>query len=321
MAALRTSYPPLEPFAVHRLPVGDGHELHVEQAGNPAGIPVLFLHGGPGGGLRPGDRCFFDPRRYHVVLLDQRGAGRSTPAGGLEANTTAHLVADLERVRAHVGLERWLLFGGSWGSTLALAYAQAHPERVTGFVLRGLHLVRSTELDWFYAGGLAPLQPVEWQRFLAPVPPAERDDVLGAYHRRLTGDDPEEAARWAAPWLRWEFVNSSTAPDPAFLEEVSTSAQAVGAARVLAHYAAHRGFLRDDDELLDGLARVRHLPAVLVQGALDLCCPPVTAWEVAQRWPRARLELVPGAGHSSREPGVLDRLVRATDSFADLLGP
>ena len=198
MAALRTSYPPLEPFAVHRLPVGDGHELHVQRVGNPRGIPV-------------------------------------------------------------------------------------------------------------------------WRRFPAPVPTAERDDVLGAYHRRLTGDDSEEAARWAAPWLRWEFVNSSSAPDPAFLEEVSTSAQAVGAARILAHYAAHRGFLRDDDELLDGLARVRHLPAVLVQGALDLCCPPVTAWEVAQRWPRARLELVPGAGHSAREPGVLDRLVRATDSFADLL--
>lgn len=314
--AFKTFYPPIEPYATHRLDVGGGHELYVEEVGNPAGIPAVFLHGGPGGGLMPFARRFFDPDRYRVVLVDQRGSGRSTPLGGLHDNTTWHLVADLEVVRAALGVREWLLFGGSWGSTLALAYAQTHPERVTGLILRGVFLVRCSEREWFYQGGLRHLQPEEWEHFVAPVPPDERGDVAAAYHRRLTGPDPAEARRFAQAWMRWEAINSSLTPDPALLATLTADATVMASSRILAHYVVNGAFFEPETQLLDGVDRIRHLPTVIIQGRYDLCCPPATAHDLARAWPEAELHIVPDAGHASTEPGILDRLIRATDGFA-----
>lgn len=318
----RTLYPPVEPRCVHRLQVSGGHDLYVEEVGDPHGLPALFLHGGPGGGIVPAARQFFDPARYRVVLVDQRGAGRSTPRGSLVENTTAHLIADLEVIRTALGIRRWLLFGGSWGSALALAYAQAHPDRVTGLILRGILLLRSRERRWFYQGGLSLLQPEEWARFIAPVPEDERDDVLGAYHRRLTGTDESVSAQFARTWMRWEAVNSSLVPDPALLDLLTGDAAAeLPMARILAHYMVNGGFLGHDDELLDGVERIRHLPCVIVHGRYDLCCPPDSAYALAGRWPEAELHMIPAAGHASTETGILDRLIRATDAFADSGSP
>ncbi|MFU8849787.1 prolyl aminopeptidase [Micromonospora sp. SL1-18] len=312
-------YPPIEPYATHRIAVGDGHELYVEEVGRPDGVPAVFLHGGPGGGLVPAARRFFDPDRYRVVLFDQRGAGRSTPFGELRANTTGHLVDDLEVIRARLGIDSWLVFGGSWGVTLGLAYAQTHPDRVTGLILRGVLLMRRDERDWFYQGGLRHLQPEEWDRFIAPIPEAERDDVLAAYHRRLHGPDEAEARACAAAWGRWEAVNSSLRPDPGLLAHFTDERQALPIARILSHYAVHGGFLTGDTQLLDGVDRIRHLPAVIINGRYDLCCPPASAYDLARRWPEAELRIVPDAGHSAAEPGIARELLRATDHFADLL--
>jgi proline iminopeptidase len=314
---LRTLYPPIEPHATHRLDVGDGHRLYVEEAGNPAGTPVVFLHGGPGGGLSPVMRRFFDPHRYRIVLPEQRGAGRSTPLGELRENTTRHLVDDLEVIREHLGIDAWLAFGGSWGSTLALAYSQAHPTRVTGLILRGIYLVRRSERTWIYQSGLHHLQPEEWERFLAPIPAEERDDVLAAYHRRLLGADPDAARRCADAWMRWEAVNSSLTPDPGLIATLTADETVLHAARILAHYVVNGAFLDSETQLLDGVDRIRHLPAEIIQGRYDLCCPPTTAYDLARRWPEADLHVVAGAGHSSLEPGITDRLIRATDRFAD----
>lgn len=312
-------YPPIEPYATHRVAVGDGHELYVEEVGRPDGVPVVFLHGGPGGGLVPAARRFFDPHRYRVVLLDQRGAGRSTPRGSVHANTTWHLVADLELIRERLGIDAWLVFGGSWGVTLGLAYAQTHPTRVTGLILRGVLLLRRAERDWFYQHGLHHLQPEEWARFVAPIPPDERYDVLAAYHRRLHGTDQAEARACAAAWGRWEAVNSGLRPDLGLLAHFTADEHALPVARILSHYAWHGGFLTGDDHLLDGVDRIRHLPAVLIQGRYDLCCPPVSAYDLARRWPEAELRMVPDAGHSAAEPGIARELLRATDEFATRL--
>ncbi|MFD2766211.1 prolyl aminopeptidase [Micromonospora eburnea] len=312
-------YPPIEPYATHRIAVGDGHDLYVEEVGRPDGVPVVFLHGGPGGGLVPAARRFFDPDRYRVVLFDQRGAGRSTPFGELRANTTWHLVADLEAIRARLGIDSWLVFGGSWGVTLGLAYAQTHPDRVTGLILRGVLLMRRSERDWFYQGGLRHLQPDEWDRFLAPIPAAERDDVLAAYHRRLHGPDDAEARACAAAWGRWEAINSALRPDPDLLAHFTADEQALPIARILSHYAVHGGFLASDTQLLDGVDRIRHLPAVIINGRYDLCCPTSSAYDLARRWPEAELRIVPDAGHSAAEPGIARELLRATDHFASLL--
>jgi proline iminopeptidase len=318
---MRTLYPAIEPYPVHLLDAGDGHRLSVEEAGRPDGVPVLFLHGGPGGGIAPFMRRFFDPERFRVILPDQRGAGRSTPLGEVRANTTWHLVRDLELIRETLGIDRWLLFGGSWGSTLALAYGQAHPDRVTGLILRGVSLVRRHELDWIYRSGLHHLQPEEWSRFVEEIPPAERDDLLAAYHRRLTGPPGPQAQRSAAAWMRWEAVNSSLVPDPQLIATLTADETCLPAARILAHYAVNGGFFASETQLLDGVDRLRHLPAVIVQGRYDLCCPPATAYDVARRWPEAEFHIVPDAGHASLEPGILDLLIRATDRFADRLDP
>ena len=265
-------------------------------------------------------RQWFDPGRYRIVLHDQRGCGRSTPLGSLRANTTWHLVADVERIRELLGIERWLVYGGSWGSTLGLAYAQSHPRRVTGLILRGIWLVRRSELDWGYRSGANHLQPEEWERCVEPIPAAERDDILTAYHRRLLGDDAGEALRCAEAWMRWEAVNSSLVPDPELIATLTADHHVLHAARILAHYCVNGGFFDSETQLLDGVDKLRHLPAVLIQGRYDLCCPPVTALDLARRWPEADLWMISAAGHSGLEPGTADRIIRTTDRFADLLG-
>ncbi|MFZ0215894.1 MAG: prolyl aminopeptidase [Candidatus Dormiibacterota bacterium] len=309
-----------EPFATHQVEVGDGHTLYVEEVGDPRGVPAVFLHGGPGGGSTPEARGFFDPDRYHTVLLDQRGAGRSTPHADLVANTTWHLVRDLETIRERLGIERWLVFGGSWGSTLALAYAQTHPERVTGLVLRGIFLLRRRELLWLYQRGASDFHPEEWARFVEPIPLVERGDLLLAFERRFNGADRDLALRCAKAWSRWEAACSHLLPDPEFVAHLSEDRNALAFAQIENHYFVNGGFLDHPDQLLDGVARIRQLPAVIVQGRHDLVCPPVSAFDLAARWPEADLRVVADAGHSAHEPGLTSELVRATNAFADQLG-
>jgi proline iminopeptidase len=311
----RRLYPAVEPFDVGRLDVGDGHTLYYEQCGHPRGRPALFVHGGPGGGGDTNARRFFDPARYRIVVFDQRGAGRSTPPAAIENNTTRHLVEDIERLRARLEIERWLVFGGSWGSTLALAYAQAHPRAVTALVLRGIFLLRRREIDWFYQDGAGRLFPEEWERYLAPIPETERHDLLAAYHRRLTGEDRETRLAAARAWSGWEGATSSLLPDPARVQQFASEDFALALARIEAHYFVNGGFFERENELLDGVERIRHIPAVIVHGRYDVVCPVENAWELHQAWPEARLRIVADAGHSAYEPGITDELVRATDEL------
>ncbi|MCP3062141.1 prolyl aminopeptidase [Myxococcus sp. K38C18041901] len=311
----RTLYPPVEPYRMGRLRVSPLHELYFEESGNPQGKPVVFVHGGPGGGTDARQRRFFDPAAYRIILFDQRGCGRSTPHASLEENTTWDLVADLERLREHLGLERWMLFGGSWGSTLSLAYAQAHPERVTELVLRGIFLLRKQELDWFYQRGASALFPEAWEEYLAPIPVEERHDLLGAYHRRLTGADAEARLEAARAWSVWEARTSYLHPNVELVARNSTGDFALAFARIECHYFFHRGFLRSDTQLLEDVPRIRHIPAVIVQGRYDVVCPPESAWALHRAWPEARLVMVADAGHSANEPGTTAALLEATDRF------
>jgi len=316
---MRDLYPPIEPFASDRLAVSDLHTVYYEQVGDPAGIPAVFLHGGPGGGLDAGYRRYFDPARWHLTLFDQRGSGQSTPYADLRANTTWDLVADIERLRVHLGVERWLVFGGSWGSTLALAYAQTHPERVTGLILRGIFLLRRKELLWFYQEGASWLFPDAWDKFLAPIPAVERGDLMSAYHRRLTSDDPAVRAEAAKAWSIWEGSTSRLHVDPAYIDHYGDDRFAEAFARIEAHYFVNGGFLRSDTQLLDDASRIAHIPGVIVQGRYDVVCPMASAWELHRRWPASELVVVPDAGHSIKEPGVASALVDATDAFATRL--
>lgn len=310
-------YPEVESFATHYFDVGDGHTLYVEEAGTETGIPALFLHGGPGGGIAASNRRFFDPDRYRVVFVDQRGSGKSTPQGSVHANTTPHLIEDLEVVRQHLGIERWMLFGGSWGSTLSLAYAQKYSERVTGLILRGIFMLRRSERNWFYQDGLRNIQPEEWERFASVIPPNERSDVLAAYERRLLGNNPEEAQRCSQAWARWEAVNSSLEPDSRLIETLIEPTMALNMARIMVHYLTNGGFFPSEDALLDGVEKIRTIPTVIIQARYDLCCPITTAYELARRWPEAQFNVIPAAGHSSMEPQTTSALIAATDSFAN----
>lgn len=315
---MRELYPPIEPYQQGHLKVSAPHELYYEQSGNPDGRPVLFVHGGPGAGTEPLQRRFFDPAAYRIVLFDQRGAGKSRPHASLEENTTWHLVADIERLREELGIARWLVFGGSWGSTLGLAYAETHPERVTGLILRGIFLVRPQEIRWFYQAGASAIFPDAWEAFLDPIPPAERHDLVAAYYRRLTSPDAAVRARAARAWSVWEASTSKLHPDPALVDRFGQEAFAEAFARIECHYFVHGSFLRHPDQLLDDVDRVRHLPAVIVQGRYDVVCPMVSAWELHRRWPEAEFHVVPDAGHAATEPGITDRLVEATDRFRTL---
>ena len=313
-------YPEIEPFETGELSVGDGHRLFWEVSGNPQGTPVVFLHGGPGAGTSPWHRRFFDPDRYRIVLFDQRGCGRSTPhAGRLGADlrhvTTAHLVGDLERLRTALGIERWQVFGGSWGSTLALAYAQAHPEAVTELVLRGVFTVRQAELDWFYEGGAGALFPDRWEEFVAPIPVSERSSMIEAYHRRLFDPDPAVHVPAALAWSAWEASTVTLRPDPEQLAALADPVTATAFARIENHFFVNRGWMREG-QLLDGIHAIRHIPAVIVQGRYDVCTPMMTAWELHRRWPEAQFVVVDDAGHSSAEPGIQRALRAATNGFA-----
>lgn len=314
-------YPPIEPFASGRLAVGDGHTLYLEQCGNPDGLPVVFLHGGPGAGCGPSHRRFFDPARYRIVLFDQRGCGRSTPHASIAHNDTWALVADLERVRTALGIERWVVFGGSWGSTLALAYAETHPERVRALVLRGIFLCRPAEIHWFYQDGASWVFPDYWQDFLAPIPAAERVDLLHAYHRRLIGPaaDAEPATRLAAAraWSIWEGRTATLLADDGLRTVFSDEWLALSLARIECHYFVNRAFLQPD-QLLRDAGRLADIPGVIVHGRYDLICPLRSAWDLHQAWPGSDLRIVPDAGHAAFEPGIARALVAATDRFASL---
>ncbi len=304
-------YPPLEPYASEWLAV-DGHEIYLEQSGHPAGIPAVFLHGGPGAGCDPIHRRFFDPARYRIILFDQRGAGRSRPHAELTHNTTWHLVADLELIRQRLSIERWLVFGGSWGSTLALAYAQTHPERVMALVLRGVFLCRPAEIAWFYQEGASWVFPDYWRDFLAPIPPEERGDLIGAYHRRLTGDNEIARLATAKAWSVWEGRTSTLLTNPAVQNHFAGAHFALALARIECHYFVNQSFLAPD-QLLRDAHRLHGIPGIIVQGRYDLICPMRSAWELHQAWPDSELVVVPDAGHSAFEPGITAALIAATD--------
>ncbi len=314
---MRELYPPLEPFNAFHLRVSGIHEVYVEECGNPAGTPAVFVHGGPGGGCGPDERRFFDPAAYRIVLFDQRGCGRSRPHSCLEENTTWDLIADMEHIRRNLDIDRWVVFGGSWGSTLSRAYAERYPDRVRALVLRGIFMLRPLELRWFYQEGASFLFPDAWEAYLAPIPPNERGDLMAAYHRRLTGDDPAVLDASARAWATWEASTSRLIPDPAMIAELSAPGTADAFARIECHYFVHGGFFDHPDQLLDGIDRIRHIPAAIVQGRYDLCCPMTTAWDLHLRWPEATFEVVPDAGHSAIEAGITDRLIEATDRMRE----
>ena len=314
MTSLRTELSPdSEPRTSARLALDDRHVMYWEESGNPAGVPVLFLHGGPGAGASPAHRRFFDPGHYRIVIFDQRGAGRSKPLGNLTDNTTGHLIADIEMLRQNLGIDRWFVFGGSWGSTLALAYGIAHPDRCRGFVLRGIFLCRDSEIDWFLYG-IRNVFPDAWERFASYVPADERGDLLTAFRRRLDDPDPAVHMPAARRWSLYEGSCSTLLPSAASIEHFGDDVVALGLARIEAHYFAHDSFLPAGG-LLAHVDRIRHLPCVIVQGRYDMVCPAVSAFELAAAWPEAELHVVPDAGHSAWEPGIRAQLIAATERF------
>jgi proline iminopeptidase len=314
----RTLYPPIEPYQSGHLDVGDGHSLYWELCGNPDGKPVVFLHGGPGGASSPDHRRQFDPDKYKILVFDQRGCGKSTPFASLDNNTTWDLVEDVEKLRTQVaGVEKWQVFGGSWGSTLAIAYAETHPERVTELVLRGIFLFQQYELDWLYAeGGASSLYPDKWDEFVAPIPEAERGDLLQAYRKRLISENMDEQVAAAKAFAAWEGNVVTLLPNPEVMEEFTDPKKAVAIARIENHYMINKGWL-GETQLLDGAGKLKGIPGIIVQGRHDCCTPPRAAWALKQAWPEVDLQIVPDGGHLFNEPGILDGLIRATDHFAD----
>ncbi len=317
---MRTLYSPIEPYESGHLDVGDGQQIYWESSGNPTGKPVVFVHGGPGGGTNPAQRRFFDPDAYRIILFDQRGCGLSTPhiadGGDLSVNTTGDLIADMETLRHYLGVQRWLVFGGSWGSTLSLAYAQAHRECVLGLILRGIFLVRRREIDWYYNGGAAHVYPDLWEKFLAPVPPDQRSgDLVEVYHRLLTSPDRSVATEAAVAWSSWEASTSYLEPQPDQVAENEDPRFALAFAGIENHYFYNGGFLREN-QLLDNAHLLDGIPGIIVQGRYDVVCPATTAWELHKAWPGAELKIVDDAGHSASEPGIIHHLVEATDTFA-----
>jgi proline iminopeptidase len=316
---LHKLFPEIKPYATHRLPVDAPHELYVEECGNISGLPVLFVHGGPGAGCEEFHRRFFDPNLYRIILFDQRGAGRSTPHADLDNNTTVHLVADMETIRKHLGIDRWVLFGGSWGSTLSLVYAETHPQRVLGLILRGIFLCRPWEIHWFYQEGANRIFPDHWQEFIAPIPEPERHDLLGGHYRRLIGADEIARMASAKAWSVWEGRAATLLPNKRVVEFFGSPHTALALARIEAHYFAHNSFL-EPDQILRNASRLSGIPGTIVHGRYDMVCPIQNAWELAYAWPIADFEIIPGAGHSAMEPGIVNALVRATILMAARLG-
>ncbi|HEX7313174.1 MAG TPA: prolyl aminopeptidase [Pyrinomonadaceae bacterium] len=315
MAGMRTLYPPTEPYDTGRLQVSPVHNIYYEQCGNPDGQPVVFLHGGPGGGIVPDYRRYFDPASYRVVLFDQRGSGQSTPHAELEGNTTWDLVEDIEKLRAHLGVDTWHVFGGSWGSTLALAYAETHPERARSLVLRGIFLCRPKEIRWFYQEGASWLFPDVWEAYEKVIPEDERGDFMGAYYKRLTSENEATRVEAARAWSVWEGSTSKLFFDPASIEKFADPQFALAFARIECHYFMNNAFFPTDNYLIENVGRIRHIPAVIVQGRYDVVCPILSAWELHRAWPEADFRVVPDAGHSVTEPGIIHELVSATDRF------
>ena len=312
---MRALYPPLEPSHHGWLDVGDGHSIYFEESGNPDGKPCIFVHGGPGGGSSPGARQFFDPARYRIVLFDQRGCGRSTPHASLEANTTWDLIADMEQLRAHLGIDKWLVFGGSWGSTLSLAYAQTHPDRVTELVLRGIFLLRPEEIRWFYQEGASHIFPDYWEDYLSLIPEEERGDMVAAYYKRLTGDDEICRMHAARNWSIWEGRCATLRPSAQVVDRFSDARRAYSIARIECHYFINQAFL-NPDQLLEDMSKIAHLPGIIVHGRYDMVCPLDNAFALHQRWPGSELQIIRDAGHAASEPGIADALVRATQTMA-----
>lgn len=311
--AASSIFPAIEPHRSGRLAVDDLHTLYWEECGNPDGVPVLFLHGGPGAGLSPRHRQFFDPAYYRIVLFDQRGAGQSTPLGEVRQNTTQLLIDDIEALRQLLGINQWLVFGGSWGSTLALAYGQTHPQACLGFVLRGIFLATQAEIDWFF-NGIQWFFPKEFERLTADIPPEERTDLLQAYARRLFSDDGVQSLQAARSWSRYEGSCLHLLPQPEVADHFGADGVALGVGRLEAHYFLHQAFL-EDDQLIRNIDRIRHLPAVIVQGRYDVVCPLRTAWRLHQAWPEAGFEIIEDAGHAAFEPSIARALVAATERF------
>jgi proline iminopeptidase len=315
---LRVLYPPVKAYNTGFLRVSEVHEIYYEESGNPKGKPAVFVHGGPGGGTDPKMRCFFDPKRYRIILFDQRGCGKSRPHASLVDNTTWHLVEDMERLREYLGIVSWLVFGGSWGSTLALAYAETHPLRVTELVLRGIFLLRRWEIEWFYQnpGGAGALYPDLWERYVAPIPESERADMVGAYYKRLTSDDPKVLAEAAQAWSIWEGATSFLRLNPLYVAKFQQDVYAAAFARIECHYFLNKGFMRSDAQLLEDVGKIRNIPSVIVQGRYDVICPMKSAWDLHRAWPEADLRIVADAGHSAFEAGNIHELISATDRFA-----
>lgn len=310
-----TLYPPIEPHRSGMIDVGDGHRMYFEECGNPRGQPALLVHGGPGGGSNPTMRRFHDPKHYRIILFDQRGCGRSTPNASLEANTTWHLVADMERLRQALGIDRWQVFGGSWGSTLALAYAQRHPDRVDSLVLRGIFLVRRAELEWFYQEGCSWIYPDAFAAYASVIPASERGDLIAAYHKRLTDSDPQIVLAAAKAWSVWEGSTLSLVPDAERIRSFAADAYAVAFARIECHYFVNAGFFTTDGQLLTDAGRLAGIPGVIIHGRYDVVTPAKNAWDLKAVWPAAELRIVPDAGHAMSEPGIAHELVSATRRF------
>lgn len=321
---MRQLYPPIEPYHQGKLSVSDLHTLYYEESGNPAGKPVIFLHGGPGGGSIPLYRRFFNPDRWRIILFDQRGSGQSTPHAELAENTTWDLVADIEKLRVAINeasspalsISQWTVFGGSWGSTLALAYAQTHPNRCEALILRGIFMLRPKEIQWFYQSGASYLFPDAWESYLAPIPESERGDLIAAYYQRLTSRDRPTRQAAARAWSVWEASTSKLIPDDDLVQRFSDDSFADAFARIECHYFINGGFFTTEDHLLKNVDKIRHIPSVIVQGRYDVVCPMTSAWELHRAWPEATLEIVSTAGHSATEPGITSALVETTDRFA-----
>jgi len=313
----RKLYPAIKPYRSGYLRVSEVHELYYEESGNPRGKPAVFLHGGPGGGTDARMRCFFDPKRYRIVLFDQRGCGKSRPQASLVDNTTWHLVQDIEVIREQFGIDQWLVFGGSWGSTLALAYAETHPERVRGLILRGIFLCRPREITWFYedSQGASAIFPEIWEQYVRIIPEAERGDMIRAYYKRLTSDDADGRLEAAQAWSNWEASALKLIPDQNLIDEFNEPEMAIALARIECHYFVNNCFFETDNYLIENIDRIRHIPGVIVHGRYDIVCPAMNAWDLHRAWPEATLKFIPNAGHAATEPGITDALVRATDSF------
>jgi proline iminopeptidase len=311
----RTLYPEIEQRSTGRLKVSNLHEIYFEESGNPKGQPVVFVHGGPGGGTSPKNRRYFDPDKYRIILFDQRGCGQSTPHAELKENTTWDLVADIEKLRTHLKIDKWHVFGGSWGSTLSLAYAETHPEKVKSLCLRGIFLCRPKEIQWFYQEGASKIFPDFWDKYLEVIPESERGDLVKAYYSRLTSNDKATRIKAAKAWSVWEGSTSRLIPDQDLMHDFDDPEFAIAFARIECHYFTHNAFFETDNWLLDNVDKIRKIPAVIVHGRYDVVCPIENAWELHKAWPEAKLHIVPDAGHSAMEDGIIDQLVTAMDGF------